>query len=328
MAYAMIGFAPRPKKEFISSAPFNTAFYSYTMTGPQPPRYQPTGKLELLPNLTTANCPAGRILRESGRYLYPGANPGLQAGETNYQVGFNHIWTKVYDAVTGLSGFIDANSPIFAYYSDERPEEFVDLGEQDGSESRKGPPIYTDGVVQATDNITSTEGNIAATIGSVSAGTTVTAGTSVTAGTYIAGAVVTPLIYATGMNNTPFNPATLNNSADLVVNPTLGNVFYLDLSPSTYNNLNGSIYLYCGAGETGSGLISVTPPAGTSITLLIKSNAAATTGGPGAHGPTVRPGNIKLVPNSLPLTSLYASMTFVSNGVLLIQTSYLDAIAL
>jgi len=296
MAYAMNGFAPRPKKEFIASAPFNNAFYSYTMFAPDAPKYQETGKLELLPNLTAAICPAGRILRESGRYLYPGANPGLQAGEANYQPGFNHIWTKVFDAVTGLSGFIDANAPIFAYYSDERPEEFVDIGEQDGTGSRKGPPIFTDGVVIA--------------------------------GKYIAGGVTTPLILATGMNNTPFNATTLNNSADLIINPTLANVFYLDLSPTTYNNLNGNIYLYCGAGETSSGLISVTPPAGTTVTLLIKTNAVASTGGPGAHGPTISPGNIKLVPNSLPLTSLYASMTFVSNGSVFIQTASVDGIAL
>ena len=127
------------------------------------------------------------------------------------------------------------------------------------------------------------------------------------------------------MTNTPY---TNGGSADLIINPTLGNVFYIDLSPTTYNNLNGNIYLYCGAGETGAGLISVTPPAGTSISLLIKSNATASTGGPGAHGPTISPGNIKLVLNSLPLGSLYASMTFVSNGVSLIQVSYLDGMAL
>ena len=148
MAYAMIGAQARPKKEYIATAPFHTSIYSYTTTQPTAAALQTTGKLQLLSvtntGVTAAVCPAGRILRELGTRLYPGVHPGLQSGETNYFAGATHIWTKVYDAVTGFSGYIDANAPIFATYSNERPEEFVDLGETDGT-GRRGPSVYTSG---------------------------------------------------------------------------------------------------------------------------------------------------------------------------------------
>jgi len=145
----MIGYNARPKKEHISTAPFNTAFYEYTLTPANGlTTMTASGSLALLSGLDSTNCPAGRILREVGRKLYPGADPGLQPGETNYVSGYNHIWTKVYDVVTGFSGYIDTNSAIFAPYANT-PVEFVDVGEQDGSDSRLGASVYTAGNVTA-----------------------------------------------------------------------------------------------------------------------------------------------------------------------------------
>lgn len=150
MAYAMIGNQARPKKEYIATAPFNSNFFTYTAIAPSGTNPTNTGKLTPVTGATQANCPAGRILRETGAHLYPGANPGLLPTDANYNVFAthgSHIFTKVYDAVTGLSGYIDANDTMFATYSNERPEEFVDVGETDGSRSRKGPSVFTGGNV-------------------------------------------------------------------------------------------------------------------------------------------------------------------------------------
>lgn len=147
MAYAMVGAQARPKKEYIATAAFNNAFFTYTAIAPSGTTLANTGKMTLVTGATAANCPAGRILRELGAHLYPGANPGLLPTDANYNVFAthgSHIFTKVYDAVTGLRGFIDANDKVFATYSNERPEEFVDVGEIDGT-GRRGPSIYTNG---------------------------------------------------------------------------------------------------------------------------------------------------------------------------------------
>jgi len=161
MAYAMIGAQARPKKEYITTAAFNNNFYTYTAINASAANMTNTGKITLVTGATAANCPAGRILRESGPHLYPGVHPGLQIGEANYNVFTTHgthIFTKVYDAVTGLSGDIDANASMFATYSNERPEEFVDNGEIDGTGSRKGPSVYTGGNVTAVGSVTAGAG--------------------------------------------------------------------------------------------------------------------------------------------------------------------------
>ena len=125
------------------------------------------GKLEAITALpsgvavSVTNCPAGRILRESGRKLYPGANPGLVLGDT-YQGttvannNLNKMWVLVFDSVTGLRGFIDPNAPQFAVYNSDRNAAFVDVAETvGGAPTRLGPSVFTSG------NITTTGGTIA-----------------------------------------------------------------------------------------------------------------------------------------------------------------------
>ena len=141
----MVGDQARPKKEYIATANFYNSFFTYTAIAPTSGNLTTTGKLTPVTGASTGNCPAGRILRELGPHLYPGVNPGLLPTDANYNVFAthgSHIFTKVYDAVTGLRGFIDANDKVFATYSNERPEEFVDAGEIDGTGSRRGPSLY------------------------------------------------------------------------------------------------------------------------------------------------------------------------------------------
>lgn len=157
MAYAMKGYQARAKKEYIATAPFNLKFFTYTVTGPTAAALTTTGLMTYVTGATAANCPAGRILREIGARIFPGANPGLQSGETGYNsvvTHGEHIFTKVFDAVTGFNGYIDANDAIFATYSNELPVEFVDDGETDGSTSRRGASVYTGGNVTAVGSVT------------------------------------------------------------------------------------------------------------------------------------------------------------------------------
>ena len=88
--------------------------------------------------MTTVNCPAGRILREVGKRLYPAAHPGIST-----------MMVKVYDANSGLSGYIDPNAPQFAVFNSDKPVEIVDGGDNNGATPHKGQPVYTTGDVIA-----------------------------------------------------------------------------------------------------------------------------------------------------------------------------------
>jgi hypothetical protein len=96
------------------------------------------GTLATIPGLTAGLCPAGRILRENGRKLYPGANPGV----TQLLVG-------VYDDHTFTSGFIDPNSDIFAVFSGDKPYFVGNSSDPVSDLSQNGAPVYTNGLVYA-----------------------------------------------------------------------------------------------------------------------------------------------------------------------------------
>jgi hypothetical protein len=94
--------------------------------------------------VANSNCPAGRVLRENGKKLYPGAYPGIST-----------LLVQVGDEQSFLSGFIDPNSPVFAAYSTDLPnfpfgfnvlQQAVNptTGSND-----LGAPIYTTGTLTA-----------------------------------------------------------------------------------------------------------------------------------------------------------------------------------
>jgi hypothetical protein len=153
------------KRSYVTTAAFNGIIYSYT-AGLNTSNFKQEGKLEALTALpsgvaiSATNCPAGRILRESGRKLYPGANPGLVLGDTYRGTtvannNLNKMWVLVFDSVTGLRGFIDPNAPQFAVYNNDRNAAFVDVAETaGGAPTRLGQPVFTSG------NITTTGGSV------------------------------------------------------------------------------------------------------------------------------------------------------------------------
>jgi len=125
----------RAATQYISTRTFNNAFYSYDVNS----------GLTLNTSSTSDNCPPGRILKETGRKLYPGIHPSIKT-----------IMTGVYDAVTLISGFIDSNAGIFALYNAHRAPELTDgldfnprgTSQQEGV-AHKGQSVYTLGDVVA-----------------------------------------------------------------------------------------------------------------------------------------------------------------------------------
>ena len=163
-----------PRRSFVATENFFNYFKSYTT------RIVDLETVGVFGNAASdcAQTPKGRILRENGRKLFPGANPNVG----KYMIG-------VYDAETFLNGFIDPNSHVFALFSTEKPNFFDnDADSEHGSDNDDqtegddiGNPVYTRG------NIETTEG-------------TITAG-DVTSNTYVALDASTGKTYQTGVAN-------------------------------------------------------------------------------------------------------------------------------
>ena len=137
MAYALEQDNYRSKRSYLATTAFDTAFFTYT-TSLNPSTLQQEGKLSpVILNgqaLTSAQCPAGRVLRENGRKLYPGVNPGLAVGDSYQGTVFgttatNHFFVGVFDAVTGAKGFINPNISTFVVYNSDKSLEVVDQDE-------------------------------------------------------------------------------------------------------------------------------------------------------------------------------------------------------
>jgi len=138
------------RRSYISTQTFAGQFYTYRT------EVQDLDIVGIWGQVTedSDQCPKGRILRENGRKLYPGANPNVDA----YFVG-------VYDSVTFLSGFINPNESRFAVFNSDKPVYLSDNHyafdgvSEDGSEADEydlGAPVYTKG------NIETVNGNIIA----------------------------------------------------------------------------------------------------------------------------------------------------------------------
>ncbi len=136
------------RRSWISTAAFNDHFFSYTTTV-NPTTFQTTGSLGAVTGATAGNCPAGRVLRENGKKLYPEAHNSI----TTYMVG-------VFDPESFLSGFIDPNSQIFALYNTDKPASLDTFYLAQGANANGGardlaPPVYTAGTVTASGQIRS-----------------------------------------------------------------------------------------------------------------------------------------------------------------------------
>ena len=278
--------ANQPLRQFVSAATFENDLFSYSTTRNATTNVV-TGTLTApITGATSSICPAGRILRENGQKLYPGAN-----------VGINTFMVGVYDSISLLSGFIDPNSPVFAVYSTQLPafyENGVDPGPQGLDD--EGPPVYTNGnIISVSGDIVTETGSITAAT-SITAGTSITAATSITAGTSITSTVgnitaasgeilatlglgysSTPVSVTQGagsgksttvINNTPTGAITMNNAT-----LNAGTTVSFTLTNSRINAGDILLVSHQSAGTTGA--YTLTAQTGSSSALIAVRNITA-----------------------------------------------------
>ncbi len=130
-----------PKRSYISMRAYNNDIFSYTTRVVND--FQTVGVLGAVAGANAGNCPQGRILTETGRKLYPGANPGI-----------THLMVGVFDYATGLGGFIDPNSAAFTPQNTDRPYYFTSPGANTvDPDPDRAPPVFTRGDVLAQGNM-------------------------------------------------------------------------------------------------------------------------------------------------------------------------------
>lgn len=236
---ASFGIAPSAlRRTYMSIRAFNGSFFSYTVTKAGPPAFTVTGTLAAVTGANSTNCPAGRTLRENGKKLFPSANPGV----STYMVG-------VYDANSGLSGFIDPNDSVFTVYNTDKPV-FLDDGVSATNNTTvdKAPGVY------AVGDIVTTAGNVIA--GGQIRSSTVTALTSITANGAASGQNINSSLGQV-FTLTASPPSGVANITLTLTNPTAGARVTLVVSATTVQNTTITF-----AGTTKTGTLVVTAAAG------------------------------------------------------------------
>lgn len=141
------------RTSYVSVAEFSNNFFNYYTTFEN---LQTIGHLDPVTG-GSGNCPAGRILRENGRKLYPG---GSYPSVTTYLVG-------VYDSKSLLSGFIDPNAPQFSLYNTDKPNT-VPNGDYTSGAITGTTVTATGSGLESTDAaVTVTNGSVAVDNGSI-----------------------------------------------------------------------------------------------------------------------------------------------------------------
>ena len=122
-------YNPLSKRWYLTAAPYNNYIYSY-VEGPE------TSVLVPIPGLTEASCPINRVLRETGRRLFPEANPGV-----------SNTMVAVFDETSFLKGYIDPNATIFVVYTTDIPYFWPRATDPITGLPNAGPPVLTDGPI-------------------------------------------------------------------------------------------------------------------------------------------------------------------------------------
>lgn len=141
---AGFGNAATPRRQYIATEQFANDFFTYTSSTDA--NGLTTGTLTQVVGATSVTCPAGRVLRDSGKRLYPSAHPGVTYG----MIG-------VFDPQTFLSGFINPNSPVFAMFNSDKPYFTDNIG--DGKNSGYDSNLSSTGLVNEG-NAVFTNGNV------------------------------------------------------------------------------------------------------------------------------------------------------------------------
>lgn len=152
MSQINVDIKNRSMMNYISTAPFNGAFFKYT-TSFNPTTFTNTGSLTTVTGATVANCPAGRVLRANGKKLYP---PSSTLDAVGPYPGVTTLMVGVYDSISCLTGYIDPNSSMFAYYNVDKSVDTSDSVDMSGNVIHRGMSVFTLGDVVAGRQIRST----------------------------------------------------------------------------------------------------------------------------------------------------------------------------
>ena len=129
-----------PTRSYVAMRPYNNDFFTYTTSTAN---FITSGTFSPVSGATAANCKQGALLVETGRKIYPGANPGVRT----YMVA-------VFDNFSGLNGFIDPNSTAFTPQNTDRPYYIATGGSNTvDPTSDLAPPVYTRGNIFGSSNI-------------------------------------------------------------------------------------------------------------------------------------------------------------------------------
>lgn len=199
---------------------------------------------------TVSNCPAGRVLRETGRKIYPGANP--------MPSGYNTYMVSVYDAQTQLTGFIDPNSSVWCIYNNDKPNFWADGVDPTTRVTDAGLSIYTLGNVTSqgfisTASYLNVAGN-ALVVGNMSTlGSLTVAGTISSIGTIVSGDYIfakNGIGYTTGTGGIVTQGSGSGKSTAVTLNKLSGeitlNTAQLNAGATVAFTLNNS---FIGAGD-------------------------------------------------------------------------------
>jgi hypothetical protein len=135
----------------------------------------------------------------------------------------------VYDNITLLSGFIDPNSSAFAVYSTDASYFAPNGVDPTTNQPDLGPAVITN---------------------------------------VVTGSFVYPNLYLPGFTKVVFPTGSMATSADVFVNPYLGGMFEIDVSPAVQPNLNTiNCYLRSPTAPT----TDIVPPVGQTITIIVSN---------------------------------------------------------
>ena len=183
-------------RSYLTTSSFNTSIYSYTTTMDYSTNIA-NGYLSTLSAATTLNCPKGRILRETGRKLYPGINPGVSS-----------MMVSVYDDSSMFNGYIDPNSRLYTVFNSDKAS-FIPNNNQLGS------PVYTRGSVETLEEV------IASTMYAKSRITTPVVQTSsiLTSSLTAAGTIAASIISGSTKVTAPLVEAPTVNATNTLISP-------------------------------------------------------------------------------------------------------------
>lgn len=193
---------PVPRRQYVSTGNFTGHFFAYEKDAVV------NGVQTYILNDVAGTYLKGAILRENGRKLIKGVNPGDSNGDL--VDGTGKIYTYLVGVINttadpNVAGFIDPNCSLFAPFNTDKPyfldspDEVVDVTTNPDSQAI-GAPVYTHG------DITTTAGNLVIGTGRLTVGAKVAGQTTLVAGTKaitVSGVTTSSLAFVSIVNAIP-----------------------------------------------------------------------------------------------------------------------------